>query len=348
MRPTALAALIVTLCCFTGAAADVLLIPDSSGDKIWAFDPFDGSVLSDDYVPADGNMVQPINIVDSGRGTFLVSDENADAVLEYAITGEFLHVIAGPDQGLDALQGITVRDGAAYVGSRTARGVYRVDLDTGAVELWAEEVGTPRDIVFRDDDVLITNSDTEANGGENIEQYSLDGAFLATFHDSDGVTGIDFPQQLQLEADGNVIAAGFSTPRGLYSYDGFGNESAAFTNIITSPRGIVRLGNGKLLYAGGTRVMVYDPATQTEETVINQSRTSFRYIERSSAPVPIFGDVNRDGSVDVLDLVTLIQSQGPCPGPACLSDLNEDGVVDEEDQRIMRLLIGLLQPGDQL
>ncbi len=330
----------------TAASADVLLIPDSAGDKIWAFDPVDGSVLSDDYIPADGNMIQPINIVDSGRGTFLVSDENADAVLEYAITGEFIHVLAGPAQGLDALQGLTVYQGAAYVGSRTAKAIFRIDLETMEVTPWAENAGTPRDIVFRGDDALVTNSDSEANGGENIERYALDGTFLSTLHDSDGVTGIDFPQQLQVEDSGDVLAAGFSAPRGLYRYDGFGNEQEAFTNIITSPRGIQRLGNGKLLYAGGTRVMIYDPETGTEETVINERGISFRYIERSTAPVPIFGDVNRDGVVDVLDLVTLIQSEGPCPGPACLSDLNDDGVVDGEDRRILRNLLGLFQPGD--
>ncbi|MEO1337731.1 MAG: hypothetical protein AAFV29_18955, partial [Myxococcota bacterium] len=199
------------------------------------------------------------------------------------------------------------------------------------VSPWAVDVGTPRDILFRDHDVFITNSDSEASGGENIERYDLQGTFVETFHDSDGVVGIDFPQQLQAAADGGILAAGFSTPRGLYSYDASGMQIAARTNLITSPRGIIRLGNGQILYAGGTCVMRYDPTTETEETIINQSGTSFRYIEWSVSAPPMEGDVNRDGKINFKDVVTLVFDFGPCPGPACLSDLDDSEVVDVRD-----------------
>ena len=313
------------------ARAEVLLVPDSAGNTIWAFDPYDGAVLSDDYVPDDGRLIQPIHVVDSGYGTLLVSDENADSVFEYAVTGEFIRVLADGDDGLDALQGMAVRAGHVYVGSRTGRSIFKIRLSSGEVFVWASNVGTPRDLVFRKRDVLVTNSDPDADGGENIERFAFDGSFIETFHDSDGVTGIDFPQQLQREAGGGVLVAGFSPPRGLYHYDASGRQVAVRANLITSPRGVVRLGNGMILYAGGTRVMRYDPATGTEETVVNQSGTSFRYVERSSAAPPRRGDVNRDGRLNVGDLITLIYALGPCPGPACLSDLNEDEVVDVVD-----------------
>ena len=253
MRSACLCTLLLTFSILwsSTATADVLLIPDSAGDKIWAFDPYDGSLLADDYIPDDGRLIQPISVTDSGYGTLLISDEIADAVFEYAVTGKLLRVVADAADGLDALQGITVRYGSAYVGSRTSRSIFEIDLFDGGISVWAANVGTPRDIVFRAKDALITNSDSEANGGENIERYGLDGLFIETFHDSDGVTGIDFPQQLQVETDGSILAAGFTTPRGLYSYDATGNEIAARTNLITSPRGVVRLGNGQLLYAGG-------------------------------------------------------------------------------------------------
>ena len=336
---TQLRIFVLTTSLFLGVAsvahADVLLVPDSGNEKIWAFDTYDGRLLSDAYIPADGRLLQPINIVDSGYGTLIVSDENADSVFEYAVTGEFIRLVADASDGLDALQGLTVRRGVAYVGSRTGRSIFEIELVSGEVNIWASNVGTPRDLVFRKRDVLVTNSDSEANGGENIERFGFDGSFIDTFHDSDGITGIDFPQQLQIEEDEGVLVAGFSAPLGLYRYDASGQQTSARTNLITSPRGVVRLGNGMILYAGGTRVMRYDPVTQTEETVVNETGTSFRFIEQSSAAPPQRGDVNRDGRIDVGDLFTLIFAFGPCPGPACLSDLNEDEVVNFPDFRIL-------------
>ena len=306
--------------------ADVLLIPDSGNDRIWAFDPVDGAVLSEAYVPADGNMMQPINAVDSGAGTILVSDENADAVFEYGYDGQFLRTVVG---GLDALQGLDVRDGVVYVGSRTGRVIHRVDLDGSGLAVWARAgVGTPRDVAFRVDDALTTNSDSESSGGENIERFDLDGDFLGTWHDSNGVDGIDFPQQIKIREDGGALVAGFSAPFGLYVYDADGNEVAAFTNLITSPRGVHELDDGRILYAGGTRVMRYDPETGQEETIVNRKGTSFRYIERSAAPRPCREDLDGSGAVDFGDILAILSAWGSPGGP---EDLDGSGTVDFAD-----------------
>ena len=42
------------------------------------------------------------------------------------------------------------------------------------------------------------------------------------------------------------------------------------------------------------------------------------------------GDINGDGTVDVLDLLSLLAAWGPCSG-TCPEDLNADGVVDVLD-----------------
>jgi hypothetical protein len=287
-------------------------------------------------------MIQPINAVDSGHSTILVSDENADAVLEYGYDGKFIGVVAGPDQGLDALQGVTVYDDEIYVGSRTAKVIYRISMDGSSVNVWAEEgVGTPRDQVFRASDAITSNSDSESNGGENLERFDLDGNYLGTFHDSDGVKGIDFPQQIKAFPNGGILAAGFTTPRGLYVYDSGGNQVAAYTDIITSPRGVHALGNGQILYAGGTRVMRFDPVTNTEETIVNMSGTSFRYIEYSAAPAPCPCDLDGDGYVFVNDLKLLRQQFGACnPNVPCTGDLDGNGVVNGRDVRILATSFG--------
>ncbi|MFK8016512.1 MAG: hypothetical protein AB8G17_13855 [Gammaproteobacteria bacterium] len=316
------------------AGADVLLIPDSGNDRVWAFDPMDGSLLSDNFIPADGNLIQPINAVDSGANSIYVSDENADAVFEYGYDGVLIGTVAA---GLDALQGLTVNDGQIYVGTRTGELIYQISPDGTSITTWADAaaVGTPRDVAFRDADALITNS-----SDENIERFDLTGAFLDTFEDSDGVTGIDFPQQLQVLGNGDVLVAGFSPPRGLYVYDSSGAQIAAFTNLITSPRGVYALGNGQYLYAGGTRVMRYDPLLETEETVINQPGTSFRYIEFSAAPLLV--DTDGDGVSDADDNCSDIANADQRDtnldgfGNVCDADINNDCVINVADLGILR------------
>ena len=47
-------------------------------------------------------------------------------------------------------------------------------------------------------------------------------------------------------------------------------------------------------------------------------------------------DLNDDGVVNVLDVIELIMSFGPCPGTPCVWDVNGDGVVDRSDlQRVL-------------
>lgn len=49
--------------------------------------------------------------------------------------------------------------------------------------------------------------------------------------------------------------------------------------------------------------------------------------------LPVFGDLNDDGIVDVLDLLILLAAWGPCPAlpDPCPADLNESGTVDVQD-----------------
>lgn len=259
----------------------VLLIPDSGADKIWAFDPFDGSLINENFVPNHSSLAQPINAIDSGRGTILVSDETNDSILEFGADGSFIGTFASAAAGIDGPFGLTRRNGQVYVASTINSRIVRIDDDGSNAITWASVNNTPRDIVFRDNDALVSES-----GFDDILRYDLSGGSLGVFHNSDGASGIDFPQQLQLEPSGNVLAAGFTAPLGIYTYDSSGAQIAAFTNLITSPRGVFRLGNGDILYAGGTRVMKYDPDSLTETTVVNRTGASFRFIEFSEIPAP--------------------------------------------------------------
>ncbi len=66
--------------------------------------------------------------------------------------------------------------------------------------------------------------------------------------------------------------------------------------------------------------------------------TSFTLAEELLGTTPMPGDVDGDGSVDVLDLLGLLTSWGPCPGPclpSCAADFDDDCQVDVTDLLIL-------------
>jgi hypothetical protein len=305
----------------------VLLIPDSANDKVWAFDPFDGALISDNFIPDDGRLVQPIAAIDSGFSSVLISDELADAVFEYSYNGVYLRTIVPTTAGIDSPFGMTIANGWLYVASPTQRKVYRCKPDGTELSVWWDAApfnAAPRDLLVREGDVLVTDSQKDA-----IERVSFAGAYLGSLVDSDGITGIDFPNQLDA-IPGGVVVAGFNAPIGLYVYDDAGPQDFVATNLATAPRGVRLLGTGEFLYTGGTRVMAYNPSTLSERTIINQSGANFRFVEEISLSSPCPGDLTSDGVVDGADLAVVLGAWG-----SPVADLDGNGVTNGADLSIL-------------
>jgi len=113
-------------------------------------------------------------------------------------------------------------------------------------------MNSPFDIIFRSADCLVA-----AITSNNIVRYDLSGNHLGNF-----VPSINFPEQLYETSSGNVIAAAFSAPSGLYIYDSNGNQ-LNFFNAVTGLRGAFQLGNGNYMVTNGTTVAVLDQTTGT-------------------------------------------------------------------------------------
>ena len=96
----------------------LLLIPESTNDRVMAFDPFTGNLVDADFIPADpDNLSTPIHAILSASGnSILVSDQLDDVVQEYGLDGSYIGVFA-PAGGvnnaiLDNIRGISLRNGA--------------------------------------------------------------------------------------------------------------------------------------------------------------------------------------------------------------------------------------------
>ena len=135
----------------------------------------------------------------------------------------------------------------------------------------------------------------------------LDGADLSNqviWHDSDGVLGIDFPEQITITSTGNVLAGGFTEPSGIYEYDTNGVQvdyidTGAIAGL-TGIRAAAELGNGNILFTNSIGVYIYERGSATITTVV--SGVNARFIGGASAPSTIgqpfcMGNPNSSGNV---------------------------------------------------
>jgi hypothetical protein len=316
---------------------DVFLIPNSLRDSISVCES-DGDLLSLYYVylPANpgGPSPQPIQVIPSGTGTLLIADEVLAQVAEFSTDGELIRVLAGPDDGVVSAYSLCRSGNFVYFTAPTLELeepnlIWKVPVDGSAppsVFFDFTPLGVPRGII-RVQTPTFDGFYVGDSAGDDIERITMGGTALTPFHDSNGVTGIDFPQQLVLLSDGTVLAAGFSDPRGIYRYDTQGNQIVYLPNG-PGARGVHPLPNGEYLYTSGAVIYAVDSESGQNRVVYSgQSSDSFRFITPWRIPGGCPADFNTDGRVDGLDLSTLLAQWGT-NGTA---DLNGDGTVSGTD-----------------
>ncbi len=318
-----------------GQTSDVLLIPDSGPllGRVWAMSPVDGSLVNNQFILPDARLTQPIQIVDSGRRTLLVTDETARAVYEYAPNGSYVGTLAA---GLEGAYGICMKDGAAFVTSGFSNNlggkIYRIALDGSAPTVFSDwaGIGDPRGIAPYGAGFLVGNSTDD-----DLEVVTATGSVVPVpFFNSDGIASLNFPQQIHDIGGGNYMVVGFSAPWGIYFFDASAINYASYRapEVFLSPRGAYILDNGEILYTGGTRIDRFSTKTYLNTNIVNQLGSSFRWVTRYTPPAPCVGDLNGDGSVNASDLATVLGAWGSADAVA---DLDDDGTVAASDLAIV-------------
>ena len=245
------------------AQSGVLMVPESSNDRVMLFDAFDGSLITDnfiDLVPQGAGT--PINAVQAGQEIW-VSDQIADSIFRYSLDGStHLGTITG---GMDNIRGFEVVGNTAYVtNSGTGNGapgdgIVTIDVSSATINGFFASgdtgAGDPFDVLSYSGNLLVNDI-----SGEDIDVFSTGGAFQSVFVESDGVSGIDFPEQMAETSSGTILAAGFSSPAGIYEYDGSGTL-LNYYDVGTGIRGVHELGNGNIMFTDGAGVHVLDPNT---------------------------------------------------------------------------------------
>jgi hypothetical protein len=344
-----------------GAIVDLNFIPDD-GRLVFPMQAV-GTPWGTILVIDAGNVV---NVTDTGEVRL-----DDDAILEYGFDGQYirtlvtgLQVTGGQVKGIgESFQGICVAGSTVYFtysdslcsgcspapmpGDQNA--VWRIDADGTGLQVVCDAQSNPSLGVLRGITPIGLEPETfllADSGGDDIEQLGADCAG-STWHDSNGANGINFPQQVIVLPSGTptpfpdaaVVAAGFSSPAGLYVYDSSGLEIFPYS-VPTSPRGVYPLDNGDWIYTGGTLVRAINPSSGEDRLIVNvlSPSGSMRWISRVEFAAPCPGDLDGSGTVDAGDIGTMLLLFGA--GAGSPGDLDASGSVDAGDIGSLLLLFG--------
>ena len=263
----------------TALGQSYLMVPDSTSDVINLFDPFDGSLVQAGFIDIgslDNTSSTPKDAIQVGSEIW-VSDQLRDTVYRFDLDGALSSSIFG---GMDNIRGMAYANGTVYVTNagtnNDAPGDAIVTYLADGTPTGFFSVPDPFDVLDTGDGLYIDDIDND-----NIDLYSYAGAFVSNFVDSDGIDGIDFPQQMNFNSAGNVLAGGFSSPSGVYEYAPDGSLVNYYD--LSGVRGVYELGNGNIMFTNGDGVNILDPNTGGVTTVLEGSG---QYINLLVVPAP--------------------------------------------------------------
>jgi hypothetical protein len=268
----------------TVAASEYLMISGSGfGSRgVMLFDPVDGTPVNPGvYFIEDFQTSGVLKHAMQVGNEVWISAQLAGRILRHDFNGNYLGDItaAGPSgEVIGNIRGMALIGNTVYVTNAAGTpGPSLVTYDMNGN--WQNTVNiaptssSPFAILHYNNELLVSNS-----SADDIQRYDTNGNHLGPFH----VGTIAFTQQLHERSNGNVLAAGFSSPAGIYEYDSAGNQVDYIA--ASGTRGIWELGNGNLLWTNGSGVHVYDIVTQTHTTVL--SGFNAQYIDRLVLPAP--------------------------------------------------------------
>lgn len=240
----------------------IVLMPDSTNNRLVAFNAADGSVVDANlFALAEGTPIHAIKI----GGEIWVSEQIGDRISRWLFDGTPIGAV-GASGGLDNIRGMALLpDGVLVTNAGTANGapgagIVRVGLNgniLGSVATSATS-SSPFAILLRATDRLVASS--AAN--DDVHRYDTALATLGTFHNS---TTLNFAQQMDVALNGEILVAGFGS-------NNIVRLNAATGDVISSipaagARGVLQLANGNILWSSAAGAFVYDVSTQTSAQV---------------------------------------------------------------------------------
>jgi sugar lactone lactonase YvrE len=237
------------------AQAPVLVMPDSTNNRIVTFSPLDGAVINSNlFALAGGTPLHALGVGDE----IWVSEQVGDRVSRWSADGTPLGQVGGGlTGGLDNIRGMAKAGNTVFItNAGTANGAPGAAVvmvsNTGAAMgsfSTATTAPSPFGLLGYQGGWLVSSS--AAN--DDIHRYSLAGAPLGTFHNT---ATLNFAEQMAYASNGDVLVAGFSS-------NNIVRLNAATGAVITTyaasgARGVAQLGNGNVMWTSGSGAFVLD------------------------------------------------------------------------------------------
>ncbi|MCB0805681.1 MAG: hypothetical protein KDC05_07760 [Bacteroidales bacterium] len=267
----------------------LLLIPESGNDLVMAFDPVTGDLIDPAFIVDDATdfFSTPIHIVQNvDKDRLYISDQLKDYVLEFDNDGNYIGVFA-PAGGVnlaqaDNIRGMTLKEGTDHllVSDGNNDAIQEFDGSGNYIGTFgpANRVD-PFDIIYQPSkNQYLINDIDGGNDADSVQQQGPSGTPITNL-----INGIDFPEQIALASNGNILVATFSSPSGIYEFTPTGTL-VGYYDVITGCRGIYELGNGNWLVTAGTGVYEIDNTNTVISTKYEATGHSFRFISFVEPP----------------------------------------------------------------
>lgn len=265
----------------------IILIPESSNDRVMSFDRMSGDLVDLNFIPDDPtNLSTPVSARpdNSFEGPVYLSDQIDDVVQLYdENTGSYIGQFAPPGPGkntaiLDNIRGIAFRNDnnnlLVTIGSGSnSDAIAEFDQNGNYLGNFiangAGGMDSPFDVMYYEfDNTYLTNGITS----DDILKFDQNGNFISTFNNTD----VLFPEQMLELPNGGLLVADFTVDAVLV-FDNTGSlQQTVSTPSFGGHRGVYTLGNGNYLITTGSGVHEIGPNGAFVRTVV--SGVSGRYI----------------------------------------------------------------------
>ncbi len=262
------------------AGAQVVIMPDSTNNRLVAFDPVNGSLVNANMFGLGGGT--QIHAMQVGSEIW-VSEQVGDRVSRWSLTGTPLGQIGGGTTGgMDNIRGmgivgstLYVTNGGAANGAPSANSVLMYDLSGNPLGSFSTAglAPSPFGILSHQGGILVSAS----SANDDVHRFSLSGASMGTFHNST----LSFFEQMDHDLSGNVLAAVFTSGSIVRMDPNTGAVINSFT--AAGARGVYQLANGNVLWSSGAGVFVFDMATGGSTQVYTGGG---RYFDLAPVPEP--------------------------------------------------------------
>lgn len=285
-------------------AQQSILVLNSSTKQVLQLNATDGSVLNSTFIDVSPQNPTTIKGVAQVDNKIWISDQVADKIFIYSLTGAYESTISG---GLDNIRGLNVVNNEVWVTNEggangaTANSVVRFSK-TGTNLGVYPVITSPFDAL----DIGSGNALVSSFTSNGIAKISYDGSVSTAFVPAGVVSN---PEQMNFNAAGNIITAVFgslgSNPAGIYEFSIAGTIVNKWPISTGSVRGVIAAGNGNYLVSTSTGIYSLNPTTNASTLLTAGNFQFFTKIDANLAVNEIAGNSVRIYPNPVKDILTI-------------------------------------------